>query len=107
LRKFLTVSAAVCMVIAMSATALAVSPSEAECEAAGGTFSRDQGTVSCVIATSDPVGNSENSGGKSQTVDSEDTETSQGNTTNETSPHNVDTSECRGPGQGNSTAQCP
>jgi hypothetical protein len=39
---------------------------------------KDQGTVTC--ASSDPVGNSESSGGKSQTKDT--TTTSQGNLTN-------------------------
>jgi Spy/CpxP family protein refolding chaperone len=34
---------------AMSMAAFAVSPSQAECEAAGGTFDRSGGQVSCVI----------------------------------------------------------
>lgn len=58
--------------------AFAASPSQLECEAAGGTFVRDGGQVSCIV--SDPVGNSENSGGKSQTRD--DSTTSNGTLNN-------------------------
>jgi hypothetical protein len=50
-----------------STSAWAASPSQQECEAAGGTFGKEQGTVTCTVK--DPVGESEASGGKSQTRD--------------------------------------
>ena len=75
-----TVVAGACLWLAPSAGA--ASPSQEECEAAGGTFSKTNGTVSCVIATSDPVGNSEASGGKSQTRDTTTTSGGQGNLDN-------------------------
>lgn len=62
-----------------------ISPSQSECEANGGTFTRTNGTVECSIH----VGNSDNS----QTVDSG----GQGNLDNKET--------CGGPG--NSTAKCP
>lgn len=70
--------------------ALADSPSERDCEAAGGTFTRVQGKVTCVIE--DPVGNSENSGGHSQTTTDE--ESSNGTLQNQ--PHHEES--CTGPG---------
>jgi hypothetical protein len=82
--------------------ALAASPSQTQCESAGGTFSRDGGQVSCTFTTSDPVGNSESSGGHSQTVDTTDQTTSNGTLNNR--PQREHTSDCQGPG--NSTAQC-
>ena len=69
-------------------TAGAVSPSEANCE---GTFTKVQGQVSCVIV--DPVGNSEASGGKSETRDIDTT--GQGNIGNKTQKL------CTGPGESN------
>jgi hypothetical protein len=57
------------LLIGSAGAASAVSPSEQQCDAAGGTFTRTNGSVSCVV--SDPVGNSENSGGKSQTRDND------------------------------------
>ena len=68
----------------------AASPSQAECEAAGGTFTKTNGTVTCTIV--DPVGNSENSDGQSQTRDSSNTE--QGNLT----PKDKNPTTCTGPG---------
>ena len=41
-------------VVVMALTGFAVSPSQQECEAQGGTFSRIQGEVQCVIVTVDP-----------------------------------------------------
>jgi hypothetical protein len=70
--------------------ARAESPSQRDCEAAGGTFTRVQGTVVC--ATEDPVGQSEHSGGKSQTTQEE--ESSQGTLQNQ--PHHQES--CTGPG---------
>ena len=105
MRLLVSLIAAMAMVMAFSATALGASPSQAECEQAGGTFDRSQGEVSCTFVTSDPVGNSENSGGNSQTVDSEDTESSNGTLNNQ--PKHAESSECTGPGNGGGTAQCP
>jgi hypothetical protein len=90
---------------AFGGVASAASPSQQQCEAEGGTFDRTQGTVSCTFESSEPVGNSGNSGGNSQTVDSTDTESSKGTLQNE--PQHDESSVCTGPGQGNSTAQCP
>ena len=64
-----TAIAGLCLIGA--SPAFAASPSQTQCEEAGGTFVRDGGTVKCLV--SDPVGNSENSGGKSQTRDEETT----------------------------------
>ena len=85
------------------APAFAASPSQLECEAAGGTFDRSNGTVSCIYPeVSDPVGNSENSGGKSQTVDTQETESSNGTLNN--NPKHEETDTCEGPG--NSSSGC-
>jgi hypothetical protein len=105
MRKLVSLLAAVAMTLVISAPVFAISPSEQECLDAGGTWDRTQGTVSCTFETSDPVGNSENSGGKSQTVDSEETESSNGTLNNK--PKHQESSECTGPGNGGSTAQCP
>jgi hypothetical protein len=110
LKVIATLSVAALLVSASMAgwyggVASAVSPSQQECEDAGGTFDRTQGTVSCTFESSEPVGNSGNSGGKSQTVDSTEEESSKGTLKNQ--PQHEESSECTGPGQGNSTAQCP
>jgi hypothetical protein len=79
------------VVLALALTpALADSPSEQNCEASGGTFTRVQGKVACV--TEDPVGNSESDGGHSQTTTDE--ESSNGTLQND--PHHQDS--CTGPG---------
>jgi hypothetical protein len=80
--------------IGSAGAASAVSPSEQQCEASGGEFTRTNGSVSCV--TSDPVGNSENSGGKSQTRDTD--EGGQGNLSNKET--------CTASGPGNQTRGC-
>ncbi len=86
-----------------AAPAFGASPSQLECEAGGGTFSRDGGTVSCVYpVVSDPVGNSENSGGKSQTRDTQETESSNGTLKNK--PKHEESTTCSGPG--NSQSGC-
>ena len=72
------------------APAFADSPSEEECEAQGGTFDRTRGVVTCTVL--DPVGNSENSGGRSQTTEEE--ESSHGTFNNR--PHHEES--CTGPG---------
>ena len=96
-----TAIAGLCLIGA--APAFAASPSQTQCEADGGTFSRDGGTVSCVYpVVSDPVGNSESSGGKSQTRDTQDTESSNGTLNN--NPKHEETNTCEGPG--NSSSGC-
>ena len=77
-----------------------MSPSETECLEAGGTFDRDGGQVSCEIL--DPVGNSANSGGQSQSTT--ETESSNG-TLNNRPKHEED---CIGPGNsGSGRGPCP
>lgn len=89
-----------------AAPANAVSPSERDCEAAGGTFSRDGGHVSCTFTVEDPVGNSENSGGKSQSTTETDTTESNGTLNNK--PKKSHTSDCTGPGNsGSGGGPCP
>lgn len=88
-------------VATMAMTSHAASPSQQQCEAAGGTFSKTNGTVSCVYpVVSDPVGNSESSGGKSQTVDTQTTTSGQGNSGNKPKSNST----CEGPG--NSLSGC-
>jgi hypothetical protein len=72
----------------------AASPSQTSCERSGGTFFKVNGTVTCTFATSDPVGNSESSGGKSQSRDTTTTNGGQGNLGNK----DTTTSSCVGPG---------
>jgi hypothetical protein len=82
-----------CFVLAImmaGGAAFAESPSEQECDARNGTFDRVQGQVICVVE--DPVGNSENSDGKSQTTTDE--ESSNGTFNNR--PHHEES--CTGPG---------
>ena len=103
MKRALATTAVTGLLLLGVAPAFAASPSQLECEAAGGTFSRDGGTVTCVYpVVSDPVGNSENSGGKSQTRDTQDTESSNG-TLNNNPKHEEDTA-CSGPG--NSSSGC-
>lgn len=75
------------LLLFMPTAALAVSPSERNC---AGTFDRVNGQVSCTIE--DPVGNSENSGGHSQTT----TEEESSNGTLQNRPHHQES--CTGPG---------
>jgi hypothetical protein len=84
-RSVLSVTAGVILALGVAIPAFGVSPSEQQCEASGGTFSRVNGEVQCTTH----VGNSDNS----QTVD----EGGQGNINNKET--------CSGPG--NSTAKCP
>ena len=102
-RALATTAISVLCLLGAAPTAFAASPSQRECEAAGGTFDRTNGEVSCVYpVVSDPVGNSERSGGKSQTVDTQETESSQG-TLNNKPKYDKDES-CSGPG--NSSSGC-
>ena len=85
----------------------AQSPSQQECEAAGGMFDRSQGTVTCTFTTTDPVGNGQpdNGQGKKQTTTTTTETSAKGNTTVE--KRNSTTNDCKGPGNGDSSAQCP
>jgi hypothetical protein len=96
--RFISLLAAVALVLGLAGFASvtgagAVSPSQQQCEADGGTFTRVNGTVTCIEETH--VGNSENS----QTTT--DTTNGQGNIDNKT------TSDCSGPGNsGDGSAHC-
>jgi hypothetical protein len=70
----------------------AVSPSEEECIASGGTFVREQGVVVCV--EEENVGKSENSATTTNTT------SGQGNI------ENKQQTECSGPGSSTSSAHC-
>jgi hypothetical protein len=82
-----------------STLASAASPSQSSCTSSGGTFYKVNGTVTCTFATSDPVGNSESSGGQSQSRDTTTTNTGQGNDGNKATSGST----CVGPGN----AKCP
>ena len=96
MKKMLVVMLALMALMAMAVPALAISPSQQECENSGGTWAKDGGNVSCTHVTSDPVGNSENSGGKSQSRDTSSSDSSNGTLNNDPQFEEVDT--CSGPG---------
>jgi hypothetical protein len=77
-----------------STVGYAASPSQTSCQSAGGTFYKVNGTVVCTFTTVDPVGNSESSGGQSQTRDTTTKTGGQGNIGNKTTT----TTSCVGPG---------
>jgi hypothetical protein len=81
-----------------TSSAVAVSPSQEECEAAGGTFDRINGEVICITSDEENVGKSTNS----QTTTTTTTTTGQGNTGNKTEQ----TSDCSGPGTSTTSAHC-
>lgn len=105
MRKFGIFTVVSALVLLLASLAAAASPSQRECEEAGGSFDRTNGEVSCTFTIVDPVGNSENSDGKSQTTTTTDEESSHGTLQNQ--PQHEESSECTGPGKGGSTAQCP
>ena len=72
-----------------AAPAFAAPPSQEECEAAGGTFTKERGQVQCVIVEE----------GKNPKFTDEETTTGQGNINNK----QEQTSECGGTGSG----KCP
>jgi hypothetical protein len=103
MKRVLATTAIAGLMLVGAAPAFGASPSQRDCEAAGGTFTRDGGTVTCVYPeVSDPVGNSERSGGKSQTVDTQETESSNGTLNNK--PKHKESTTCSGPG--NSQSGC-
>jgi hypothetical protein len=84
-----------------ASTTLAVSPSQQQCQASGGTFSRDGGQVSCTYSTTQNVGNSDHS----QTTTT--TTTSQSNGTLNNDPQYSQSKTCAGPGNsGANSAHC-
>ena len=103
MKRALATTAITVLCLLGASPAFAAPPSETACTDAGGTFERVNGQVSCIYpVVSDPVGNSENSGGKSQTRDTQDTESSNGTLNND--PKHEETSTCEGPG--NSSSGC-
>ena len=104
MHRLVSILAALVMLFALSATALGASPSQRDCEAAGGEFTKDGGTVSCTFMTEETVGNAPTNS-NAQTVESTETESSNGTLNNR--PKHEESSECDGPGNGGSTAQCP
>lgn len=104
MHRLVSILAALVMLFALSATALGASPSERECVAAGGSFQRNGGTVSCTFASEETVGNAPATS-NAQTVESTETESSNGTLNN--TPKHEQSSDCTGPGNGGSTAQCP
>ena len=78
------------LVLAMALPAFAASPSQRECEAQGGTFTRSGGEVRCVIVEE----------GKNPKFQEEQTTTGRGNINNK----QQQSTECDRPGQ---TEKCP
>jgi hypothetical protein len=81
--------------LAMAVPAFAVSPSQEQCEAQGGTFDRQQGQVSCVIVTEEEGKNPK------FTEETTTTTTGQGNAGNK--PTEDTTTDCEGTG----SDKCP
>jgi hypothetical protein len=81
-------------VVLGSGLGYAASPSQTSCETSGGTFFKVNGAVVCTFTVVDPVGNSENSDGKSQTRDTTVKQGGQGNLSNK----ETTTLSCVGPG---------
>jgi hypothetical protein len=93
--RALALATAAVGLLAFSPLAFAVSPSESSCEAAGGTFTRESGEVSCV--TTEPVGNAPESSNAQRTTTDEG---GQGNL------QNKETINCSGP-PGQQDPACP
>jgi hypothetical protein len=104
MHRLVSILAALVLLFALSATALGASPSQTNCEAAGGTFTKSGGTVSCTFMTDETVGNAPDNS-NAQRVESTETESSNGTLNNK--PKHGESSECDGPGNGGSGAQCP
>ena len=87
--KISTLVVAAMLVLALAAPAFAASPSERQCDAAGGTFTKSGGQVQCVIVEE----------GKNSKFTDTETTTGQGNISNKQQQSN----ECGGTGSG----KCP
>ena len=97
MRRMLTAAAVASVsLIALAPTLAIAASSEQQCTAAGGTFTKDNGTATCTFSSTTNVGNSPNSQTTTTTTDT----SGQGNTGNKTST----TTNCSGPG--NSTSHC-
>ena len=90
--RFAVLSLCLALTAFAGSVSLAASPSQSECEAAGGTFSKEKGQVVCV--QEENVGRSENSATTTETT------SGQGNIDNKQQK------ECSGPGASNSSAHC-
>jgi hypothetical protein len=86
---------AVVLAVGTAVPAFAVSPSQEQCEAQGGTFTRSGGEVECVIVTEEEGKNPK------FTEETTTTTTGQGNISNKQEQDT--TSECEGTGSG----KCP
>jgi hypothetical protein len=95
-RQAKVVGLALAAVVASSSLALAVSPSEEECVAAGGTFTKEQGEVTCI--EEETVGNAPESSNAQRTTKEE---SGQGNITPKEGELN-----CSGP-PGQQDPECP
>lgn len=99
MRKLLVGLAALALTLSLGMTAtLAASPTQqqADCEEQGGTYNKDGGTVTCTIIVVDPVGNSDKSGGNSQSTTTTGGESTKGNLDNDPQSTPMP-EECTGP----------
>ena len=78
---------------AFAPSASAASPSQQECEKNGGTFDRNQGTVTCTFVTTTPPGNAPETSNARRVTKTEGT-SGQGNIDNKSQPT---TPTCEGP----------
>jgi hypothetical protein len=92
------VFASVSLIALGPTAALAASPSEQQCIASGGTFTKVNGTDTCTSTSTTNVGKSSNS----QTTTTTNNTGGQGNLGNKTST----SSTCSGPGSSTSSAHC-
>ena len=97
--KRITIFAATALLaLSMAVPAFAASPSQTQCEDAGGTFNRSGGEVTCTFVTTEPGKN------KNFSETTTTTEKSKGNLDNEPQQEEVPpTTECQGTGSG----KCP
>ncbi len=92
-RLLLTSAFAALPLLAFGPTAaLAQSPSQQQCEAAGGTFTKEQGTVQCVTTTEETAGNAPESSNARRVMTTTET-TGQGNINNKQEQESA----CEGP----------
>ena len=91
IKRMMMFVATALLVLAVAVPAFAASPSQTQCEAAGGTFAKQQGQVSCVIVTQDEGKNPK------FTEETETTTTGQGNAGNK--PTKAENTECQQDGQ--------
>ncbi len=95
IKRMVMLVATALLMMSLALPAFAASPSEEECLAAGGTFDRQQGQVSCVIVTEEEGKNPK------FTEETTTTTTGQGNAGNK--PTKDTTTDCEGTG----SDKCP